>query len=286
MQQVRDSFQRELNLHGYGFQFRVLREAKEQADRFESKRVFRVSEFPVQVQGSGTRIDFILFRQPYPFWRADMICECKRSNPAISNWCFARSPFVHRNYPKSTDLLVLESILRPAAGKDLRVFAKADNAVDAYHVGLPVRTGQQGDEQPVKQSRSEIEDAASQVMRGVNGYIEMLTENPQLTETAEQDVIVKLLPVIFTTANLWVSRADLSEADLATGRIDLSEKEFEPSPWLWYQYNVSPGLKHANAPIEKQRNLEEHMMMEHVRSIAVVSPSGIGDFLAQTSQSL
>ncbi len=281
---VRDSFQRELNYHGYGFQFRVLKEARDLNKAYKSKWAFRVSEFPVQVQGSATKIDFILFRQPNDFWRADMICECKRANPATANWCFIRAPFVHRNYSRSADPLVLESLVQSNTTTELRFFAKSDRLVrNAYHVALPVRTGRKGDSQPVKQARSEIEDAASQVLKGTSGYVQTLSRNPPLTEVEGQDAIVRLLPVVFTTAKLFASNSDLSAADLETGDIDLQSGEFEQVSWLWYQYNVSPGIRHNISPVEREKKIEEYMIAEHVRSIAIVSSSGMEEFFTNES---
>lgn len=75
---VCDSFQQELSLHGHGFQFSVLKEAQRLAKLEKSKWLFRVSEFPVEVRGASTKIDFILFRQAAAWYRMDMICECKR----------------------------------------------------------------------------------------------------------------------------------------------------------------------------------------------------------------
>ena len=284
---VRDSFQHELNLHGFGFQFRVLKEARDLHEARKSKWVFRVSEFPVHVQGSGTRIDFVLFRTSGDWWQADMICECKRANPATAYWCFIKAPFVYRGYPKASDPLVFESVVRSSLNMGaLRTRAvPKEHTRDAYHVALPIRTGRSGDAQPVKQSRNEIEDAASQVMRGTNGYVETLSRHPQVMESGEQESIIRLVPVIFTTANLFVSKSDLSTADLETGNVNLQSGQLERVPWIWYQYNVSPGIKHATEPQEKQTKLEDYMLAEHIRSIGIVSPSGIEEFLQHTSES-
>ncbi len=66
IEQVRASFQKALNQHGYGFQFSVLKIAENLAKRVDaderSRWNFLFSEVPVEVQGSGTRIDFILSR--------------------------------------------------------------------------------------------------------------------------------------------------------------------------------------------------------------------------------
>jgi hypothetical protein len=285
---VRNSFQTELNLHGYGFQFSVLKMVQELRKEEKSKWWFRVSEFPVAVQGSGTKIDFILCRQVSEFWRSEMICECKRVNPAKANWCFIRAPYIHRGHPQRESYRLLESAILSPRGNELRVYTDANSfAYDARHVAVAVTSSGKGDSNPGSRYQTQIEDAATQVMRGVNGYIETLSSNPQLLDpTGEQDSIVKLVPVIFTTATLWSSHSDLAAADLATGKIDLGLSKFETVPWLWYQYNVSPGLKHSRRPVEKKKQIEDLMQDEYIRSIAIVSSDGIADFLSSTSEFL
>ena len=279
MKAVCDAFQQELSLHGYGFQFSVLKEAQRLAQLERSKWLFSVSEFPVEVRGTSTKIDFILFRQPAPWLRVYMICECKRANPAISHWCFVRAPFVARNYSQASDPLVFDSVTRTSSGI-FRAYGGTDNMTpDGYHLALPIRTGQKGDEHPVRQSRNDIEDAASQVFRGVNGYIERLASDPQFIQAGDKDSLVRIVPVIFTTAQLFASSADLSGADLETGRVNIAKGKFQRVSWLWYQYIVSPGLKHTREAVEKANALEKYFQSEYIRSVAVVNPSGIEDFL-------
>ena len=47
--EVKQAFSKALNRHGYGFQYRVLKEAWELCGR-DSKWVFKVGEFPVEVR--------------------------------------------------------------------------------------------------------------------------------------------------------------------------------------------------------------------------------------------
>jgi hypothetical protein len=286
--EIQKSFQQGLNLHGYGFQFSVLQKAHDEAEFGQSRWRFSVAELPVQVQGAGTRIDFVLFRQAVPWSRTVMICECKRSNPKFSNWCFIRTRYTHKGQRGKTCPLIFETAIL-SSSKDLRVYANADSyAKDVYHVAMPISSRAKGDDKPVGQYRSQIEDAATQVMRGLNGYVEFLSTNLQLMNqpSAEQDAIVRFLPVIFTTASLWTSDSDLATADLSNGEIDLSKGKFEKVPWLWFQYNVSPGLKHSREPLEKKKKVEELMQEEYIRSIAVVNPVGIEDFLEHSTDFL
>jgi hypothetical protein len=285
IEQVRNSFQKTLNRHGYGFQFGVLKIAEELAKRVDedewSKWTFLFSEVPVQVQGFGTRIDFVLSKRESsssnPFFH--LICECKRANPALSNWCFIRAPRTRRNQIKGADPLMLETIIQNSGVQLFKIIASTDTSVrDAYHFGVEVRAARQGDDKG--ESGKAIEDAVTQVLRGLNGYLEMLAQHTQLVEGA----ITYFLPVVFTTAQLWVSEADLGLAELATGDLDISNDEFESVPWLWYQYHMSPGLKHSLiSPPKDQIKIEEFIESNYIRTIAIVSASGIEEFLLHTS---
>lgn len=193
--------------------------------------------------GAGTRIDFILSRSrsspSSPFFY--LICECKRANPALSNWCFIRAPYVRRNQSKGNDSLLIETVFQNSG---INLFKISVNNLkplsDAYHFGVEVRANKQGDCKG--ESGKAIEEAVTQVLRGLNGYLDALSQNRQLVEGS----ITHLLPVIFTTAQLWGSAADLGLADLTSGDLDSSNDKFESVPWLWYQYHMSPGLKHSS----------------------------------------
>jgi hypothetical protein len=81
-------FQNVLNSHGYGFQYSVLKEVARLAYEVRSASwIPKVPEFPVEVQGHDTRIDFILKHARLPFY---LVAECKRANPSLANWCFAK----------------------------------------------------------------------------------------------------------------------------------------------------------------------------------------------------
>jgi len=254
IEEVRNSFQKALNRHGYGFQFSVLEIAQNLAKTVDedqrSRWTFLFSEVPVEVQRSGTRIDFMLSRSrsapSSPFFY--LICECKRANPALSNWCFIRAPLVRRNQPTGTDSLLVETVIQASAVEVFKIVVSNLTPVrDAYHFGVEVRAGKRGEDKG--ESGRAIEDAVTQVLRGLNGYLEALSQNKQLVE----GTITYLLPVIFTTAQLWISNADLGLADPASGDIDLSKDKFESVPWLWYQYHMSPGLKHSFISSQKTK---------------------------------
>src|SRR5690242_5382051 len=96
------SFRKSLNSNGFGFQYSVLRLVEQLGDEGKSAWGLVASEFPVESRGNNTHIDFILKRMMYEPGNCAtfIIGECKRANPALSNWCFAKAPYVRRGrYP-------------------------------------------------------------------------------------------------------------------------------------------------------------------------------------------
>jgi hypothetical protein len=283
-EQLKLSFGKVLNQHGYGFQYSVIKKAWELCGG-GSQWLFEASEFPVTVQGGGTRIDFILARARD--FRAKgllyLLAECKRANPALSNWCFARSPFVHEGRIHSIagyEPIILERAElneKGAVRSSAKMVSKLENA---YHLARDIKSGQKGDESGAKTNEQAIEEAASQVCRGLNGMVEFFVKNPQLLK----DNTVSLLPAIFTTARIWVSDVDLSSAAVETGKVDLKDTKFQERPWIALQYHLSPGIKHTASPTENPASLHDFMDSEYVRTIPIVSPAGIEPFLKWSSQ--
>lgn len=282
-ERLKQSFNKALNRHGYGFQYSILRKAWDLSGQ-GSRWIFKAAEFPVEVQGAGTRIDFILSRVSDYRYRGGfyMVAECKRANPALSNWCFARAPFVHeeRGYGYgSYDPLTMEYAEADAQGSVLAHAEQKSKLEHPYHVAVEVRSDAKGD--PSGESGRAIEEAATQVLRGLNGLIEFARKTPQfLKEEGE----AYFLPVIFTTARIWTTDADLATAQIETGNVDFGDSRFAERPWVAYQYHQSPGLKHAASPAERPGSLTQLMDSEYVRTIAVVSSAGVGEFLRWSSE--
>ena len=191
---------------------------------------------------------------------------------------FARHA-VGRNRPKGVDSLLVETVFQGSQVQPPMTIVSSLNAIsDAYHFGVEVRSTKPGDDKG--ESGRAIEDAVTQVLRGLNGYLDALSQNKELFEGTK----TYLLPVIFTTAQLWISSSDLGLADLSTGDLDLSKDKFEPVPWLWYQYHMSPGLKHSSIYKPKdQIKVEEFIESKYIRTVAIVSTDGIEEFLLYTS---
>lgn len=265
-QRITESFRKVLDRHGHPFQFRCLEAAKESQSWF-----FEAVEFPVGSSGPGTRIDFVLRHSTFPLY---LLVECKRANPSLRDWCFVSFPQVRRN--RQTECLFAEWLRLHDTG---RVYSNARAltwSAPYYNLGLEVKGHAPGD--PAGKGRGGIEDAATQVCRGLNGMVEFFSRNHRFWEVSKSAV---LIPAVFTTAKLWGCDVDLGAAtSLETGEIDPSKMgQAKEEKWVFYQYHQSPGLKHSLSSLASTRELAPLLDSEYVRSIPIVNSQSIVCFL-------
>jgi hypothetical protein len=284
--EIRGGFQEKLNRHGYGFHYAVLSRAKHAIEEEHiSKWTFEAAEIPIRSQSRDSKIDFVLSRRADSSqlrWYA--VCECKRVNPARGHWCFVRAPSTHRERHAPREALLFETLEINEAG-ETKATSYQGNHVEPYGVGLAIKARETGDKIGTSDDDA-IEKAASQVMLGVNGFINMLSATPHIVrDSPGKQVYAFLLPVVFTTAKLWVSEANLSDANLGTGEINLNDSSFKSTPWLWLSYHLSQGLRHSLTRGKFPTTMAELMDDDCVRHIAVVNVEGIDEFLQVSSKS-
>jgi hypothetical protein len=272
---VEAGFRKVLDSHGFGFHYSVLTRAEELQSRSKSTWVFEVSEFPVSVAAGSARIDFVL-RQPET--RSYLIAECKRANPSLSNWCFARAPLVGRNM--SAQPYMVERARHFHGNVRAEGYALT-HSCEAFHIALEIRSHEKGDS--YGPGRGAIEDAVTQVLKGTNGFVNFLASKPSLVPENTSSLV---LPVVFTTAKLWTSDAALARADVSTGRIDFAGTALKEVPWLIHQHFQSPELAHEVTGKRESRSVSKILEVDYMRSIAIVSPDGIEDFLRWSSLTL
>ncbi len=266
---VEAGFRKALDRHGYGFQYAVLGHLQDAARRGSSWTP-AAPEFPVEVRGRDTRVDFILQHRRLSMF---MVCECKRANPATANWCFARAEWPEGD--RDWAVTMMPVVKRNPEGRTfaaLRGFMHTDRA---FQIALEVRTGERGSE--TGSGRGEIEEAATQVCRGLNGLAQFFEER---TDILPKGQTATLVPVIFTTATLWTSPIDVGAADLLTGNLYTKQLELKQLGWLWLDYPQSRGIQHSIVHQSVQPGLTDIFYAEGVRRIAVINASGIEEFMS------
>ena len=85
--------------------------------------------------------------------------------------------------------------------------------------------------------------------------------------------------MIVTTANLYVTDDDLSLASIESGELGEPALSVRAVKWLWYRYHQSPALKHEVPVNNPSMPLSDILFYEFARTIVIVTPEGMGDFL-------
>lgn len=279
---VQKGFETELNKNGFGFQFAVIKRIEELSHKSKTLKIYPLAtEVPVEINDENTHIDIILkrvsseYNLEIPIF---LISECKRANPALSNWCFVKSPFTRNQGLENS--LILEAIHWGAndgsKADEFRPNCKIvpTSRSDFYHISHEIRSHEKGDASGTV--RGNIEKAVSQVFRGMNGFVNFMMKNSHLLRNEK---ITYFLPVIFTTAQIWTSEINLSEASIDEGKISIEDGNLERKNWVLFEYNQSPTLKHSFPIFPKQNDLALAIESEFSRTVAIVSASGIDDFI-------
>jgi len=280
---VRKNFEKELRIHGFGFQYSVIEEIRRLYNEEQSAWRTEFTEFPVEINNNNTHIDFILerketsyFPKKSPFF---LICECKRANPALSNWCFVRSPFGREGLLLNSMFIEKLHLEKQWNTKKSYVLQSDTMGKKVFDIAFNVKSDDKGEG-----DTKGANDAVSQVLRGMNGFIEYFGKKENLLKIQhEGSYSPYFLPVIFTTAELWTSTINLSESDLNTGNLDLPLEGLTNESWLYFQYNQSQPIKHSISTNYSSNEIFNVAQTEFTRTIAIVNPKGISDFLYKMS---
>jgi hypothetical protein len=203
-----------------------------------------------------------------------MVVECKRVNPKLGYWCFAKSSFIpHIEQATLPCIEILDGrgASPPRFGIELITWKH-----EIYHVARELKTDACGEAQG--ESRGAIEDAMTQVCKGLNGFMNLLSDHWREAGMSEA---ARLVPVVFTTARLWVTDADIGQASLEDGNVDPFKVGLREVPFVFFHYPQSPGITHEFAPLNPTPKLLDTLYISFVRTIVVASQAGIDDILKE-----
>lgn len=274
-----------LNTHGHSFaQALVHRLAQLRRGTTLCPYRFLIAEYPVEIHGQHTAIDLILENvrvQPNQV----VIGECKRVDPKVGRWIFARTPFTRAGDASNSAFVSGAFWATNAPGIKVQERTYRVPCADPYHLGFEQRTNRHGD--GVGHDGKTIEQAVKQVFQGTAGLLQTLGADPDLLLRYEEPLL--LIPVIFTTAEIFVVEDDISTADLASGDLDAVSTVQEP--WIWYQANLSRNLRPALQPSRppmapRETSLERTVVHRHTRAAMIVSladPKNLFEFIKGAS---
>lgn len=279
-ERLRANFETSLNSHGHAFQYSIVKRAKE----FEVQGApwsFLGTEIPVEQGGDVTHIDIVLWC-PTPDSDLDrqvhLIIETKRVDPARGAWCFAKSPYKWSNEKPSDVYTQFETVTTDDSSRSSRAFTQIVRTSATYELGIEVKTGLQGDGTG-GHDRSLIDKAVAQVLKATSGYINFLTKSAAAGLPIIRGTTTAFLPAVFTTAELFTTTANLSQADLRNGFLEKGSVDVQKTDWLWFNHNRSHHLRH-DVEFDYSFNRGYSLyLLEFTRSIAIVGCDGIDSFL-------
>jgi len=272
---LKAAFKDALDRKGFGFQYAVSRRAHDLRIARKSVWVLEACEFPVRCQSTATHIDLLLRHADH---RIYLVAECKRANPRFSDWCFVRAPYVTRDNSELGSVAEANrcdndpSIVRSH-------IVELSRTADLYHVALELKNrSTTGDNDGA--ATGQINTAVTQVLRGMNGFIDWLASNEDVMRNASR---ASFFPVVFTTARLWVSSADIGASDLATGEIQIADASFVQKQVVYFQYHQSPDIIHSLTSASRPTEPSSALFPKFVRTVAIVSSAGVDSFLEDSS---
>jgi hypothetical protein len=146
-----------------------------------------------------------------------------------------------------------------------------------YHIALEVKTDKVGN----RSGKSDgIEGAVTQLCVGLNGMAHFFARNLHIHES---ETGIDFLPVLFTTAEIYTTELDLRTANIIDGNVTFKDTDIESKPWIAYQYHQSPNLKHSLVSGTWPNKIGDILDFAYVRTVLVVSASGIESFLGWAS---
>lgn len=264
-----------LNIHGFAFNYAVIDSIAALAKKGIIWQ-FVGTEVPLTLNGEEIHADLVYFN---PSRNIYIVGECKRPDPALAHWCFARSVYAFGhgdNLRPTVDQLYRET---NAAHVHLRPRV-VRLGHQGYQVGIAMKTHQKGE--GCYSDRKAIQDSVTQVMRAANGFIALSALNFRLASPPPDREPVTFVPVVFTTAKLSVSDYDLGTSDLAAGTVPVTAT-FAPAEWLWYHHPLNLSMQanvHGRYTAEHWADWSDYFLKTSVRSAAIVNAAGIEQFLS------
>jgi hypothetical protein len=246
-------------------------------------------EYPVTTSVKDSRVDIILRDTTAHTQDHDIyaIVECKRVNPDQGYWLFGNPLLTNYTDPLLVNLegryLKEDYSLRY---NQIRPSFKRIGAylIDNWWIAIN-RDRREKHKVVYNSSPNHIEDAFLQVCVGVSGIAHELRDQFSVDH---QDKSVLLIPVVITSAPLFVATYDLDAVDIATAkyyrdRVTFGSKGQPPEElnWVLVDYGASRSIGPQGWESYFQGFSPADLEQFHKRSIFVVNSKHIVDFFGR-----
>jgi hypothetical protein len=150
-----------------------------------------------------------------------------------------------------------------------------------FDLGVEVKTDQKGDP-CTSPDKSPIQAAVGQVLRSVGGFIDTINSSIAFNDILEVGKPEIMIPVVFTTAELFASNVDLGSSGLGDGKLEKITGNLTRVPWVWFNYHRTANLR-AKRRFGYGDKKEQHVSKRYrdvVRSVVIVNGNSLETFLA------
>jgi hypothetical protein len=270
-----------LNEQGYLFQ-----EACEYVLKNSEKQTgweVKAYEYPVSLAGQDTKVDIILRSKTQNSPELYALLECKRADPSYIYWLFGAPGLPFENAFCSTLGLELREIRADQHPHINRLHTRLKFTLMTYGVRNWMEAKKSSNRRT--STPQNIENAFGQVLKGVEGFAQ-----EQLNQRTKSHVLFKtyFIPVVITTASLYVAYYELTDIDLYTGKISRDKvlfgakgKSAEEDKWVLLNYGVGENI--APNPIPENYHSVDPTELQKckIRSIFVVNSRYLTEFFSK-----
>ena len=286
-----------LNIHGVFFE----RSCSSLISETNGWRVL-ATNYPVEFpppngpwRGKESSLDIWARRDNDPRFVVDVLIECKKANPDFVNWILF--PKSGCSIPSPIRLARVDNESSTGANPpwlSRTSLMRSTTTISVVNDAREVRgeyAKAQGNNK-TKTSNAAIQEAAYQVALGTRAIVHeegaLLRKARVSPEHPAPPWSTKLyIPVIVTTARLFITQFDSKSVKLISGEIDLHDAKLEPVQTAVYEYALPKHLQHAPAePLDTLRtgNSEVfsrmHIFVVHAEAVA----GFLSDLFAEVSK--
>lgn len=270
-----------LNEQGYLFQeaCEYALKKNEEVTKWEVK----ASEYPVSLEGQDTKIDIVLHSKTPNSPELYAVVECKRSDPSYSYWLFGAPGLPFGGALGST--LGFECCV---TGTNYPY--KANRIVEQLHFEVNTYGAESWIEVKKNTTRrtstpQNIENAFVQVLKGVGGLA-----REQISQRNKSRELFKtfFVPVVVTTAQLYVAYYETKNIDLSTGKLGKDKVFFGPREepaqeveWVLVDYGVGENVAPNPIPENYQGVDPIELQKYKIRSIFIVNSKSLVLFFSK-----
>jgi hypothetical protein len=214
--------------------------------------------------------------QPENPWHVAV--ECKRAAREYKRWVFfsdvkyAKGPSPSSYY---TEDVRLKNGWNHQDEPDLAhtvVLLGADPSCPVFDFGVEARVEPPGNPNKRASATDAIEDAFRQVTLGQTGLANTL-RRAHMT-------MIRLIPVVVTTAELMSAHFDADHISLDGGKIEPKDLKLEPRKWLAVNYHISDVVSQfSGVNSNLTTSMAQHLGSRQVRTVFVVQSEHLQPFL-------